>query len=662
MTDGAQTEELLARIRSLEAQVAEVTVRNEQVTKNSKDMIWITDKDHNLSYVSPVVETMLGFSQELVVGQHLLTNDRSEDRAEILFLLKKIDGFVSAGDVEALKRIEFPEREAQLVNSERDLICTEVRMSLLLAEDDTFLGLMGVNRDVSERNKIQASLKWNESLFRAVFEASPEAVCIIDIETGKYVDVNNTFCQATGWSREEAVGQSPSELELWLIPGEEEKLRLDIVKNGVALNFEAQFRNKDGSVSVSLISVSIFSIGDRLFSLSLSRDIKELRQAQEEKLEMEVKLYRAQRLDSIGTLAGGVAHDFNNMLMGIQGNLSLVERDIQDSSLSLTHVQKIEQLVTSASQLTAQLLGLARDGSYETAAADMNQLVVEQVEFFRRTHSGISVKEDYKLGLPSVDVDLDQIRQVLLNLFLNAWNAMSNARNLTLTTDCVELTEEQGLSHQVDAGQYIKVAVQDSGTGMDAATMEKIFDPFFTTNEVGKGAGLGLASAYSIIKNHRGFIAVSSVLSEGSTFEIYLPSSSKPIQSATVPSTKPQTGTESILVVDDEQRILDVISSMLEMLGYGVFSAEGGEKALTILHENPSIELVVLDMLMPGMDGVEAFTELKKISKDLKVIISSGFSAKDQMAEILVKGCDAFLAKPFNLVELSTKVRQVLDT
>ena len=662
MTDDVQTEELLARIRSLEAQVAEVTVRNEQVTKNSKDMIWITDKDHNLSYVSPAVETMLGFSQELVVGQHLLTNDRSEDRSEILLLLKKIDGFVSAGDAEALKRIEFPEREAQLVNSARELVCTEVRMSLLLAEDDTFLGLMGVNRDVTERNKIQASLKWNERLFREVFEASPESACIMDIETGKYVDVNNTFCQATGWSREEAVGRSPSELELWLIPGDEEKLRLHIVKNGVAINFEAQFRNKNGSVSVALVSVSIFSIGERLFSLSLARDIRELRQAQEDKLEMEVKLNRVQRLDSIGTLAGGVAHDFNNVLMGIQGNLSLVERDIQDSSLSLAHVRKIEQLVTSASQLTAQLLGLAQAGSYETAPADMNQLVAEQVEFFRRTHSSITVNKYYKLGLPSVDVDLNQIRQVLLNLFLNAWNAMSNTRNLTLTTDCVELTEEQGLSHQVDAGQYIKVAVQDSGTGMDTATMEKVFDPFFTTNEVGKGAGLGLASAYSIIKTHRGFMAVSSVLSEGSTFEIYLPSSSKPIQSATAPSTKPQTGTESILVVDDEQRILDVISSMLEMLGYDVFSAEGGEKALTILHENPSIELVVLDMLMPGMNGVETFTELKKISKDLKVIISSGFSAKDQMAEILVKGCDGFLAKPFNLVELSTKVRQALDT
>ena len=251
MTDDVLTEELLARIRSLEAQVAEVTVRNEQVTKNSKDMIWITDKDHNLSYVSPAVETMLGFSQELVVGQHLLTNDRSEDRSEILLLLKKIDGFVSAGDAEALKRIEFPEREAQLVNSARELVCTEVRMSLLLAEDDTFLGLMGVNRDVTERNKIQASLKWNERLFREVFEASPESACIMDIETGKYVDVNNTFCQATGWSREEAVGRSPSELELWLIPGDEEKLRLHIVKNGVAINFEAQFRNKNGSVSVA---------------------------------------------------------------------------------------------------------------------------------------------------------------------------------------------------------------------------------------------------------------------------------------------------------------------------------------------------------------------------------------------------------------------------
>jgi PAS domain S-box-containing protein len=662
MTDGVQAEELLARIRSLEAELAQERTRNDQVTRNSKDMIWVTDKDHNFSYVSPIVESMLGFSQEWVVGQHLLTNDRSEDSAELLSQLKEIDELAKNGDVEALKRMEFPERKVQLFNSERNVIYTEVRMSLLLAEDGTFLGLMGVNRDVSERNKIQSSLKWNERLFTAVFEASPESVCILDVKTGKYVDVNNSFCQQTGWSREEAIGRSPDELALWVIPEDEKKMRLEVGKNGVVINFETQFRNKQGAIAVSLISVSTFSIEEQLFSLSVTRDIQELRQAQEEKVEMEVNLNRAQRLDSIGTLAGGVAHDFNNILMGIQGNLSLVERDIQDISLSRAHVLKIEQLVTSASELTAQLLGLAHGGSYETIAADVNQLVNEQVEFFRRTHRSISIKEDYKPGLPSADVDSSQIKQVLLNLLLNAWNAMSNTGHLTLTTDCVELTGEQGLSHQVDSGQYIKIAVQDSGTGMDAATMEKIFDPFFTTNEVGKGTGLGLASAYNIIKNHRGFIDVSSVLSEGSTFEIYLPSSSKQVQAPILQSTKPHTGTESILVVDDEEEILEVVSSMLEMLGYDVFRAEGGQEALTALRENPAIKLVVLDMLMPGMDGVEAFTELKKISKDLKIILSSGFSVKDKMAENLAQGCNGFLSKPFNLVELSMKVRQVLDT
>lgn len=662
MSDSINSEELRARIRSLEAELVQERVRTDQLTKNSKDMIWITDKDHNFSYVSPVVKTMLGFAQALVVGQHLLTNDRSRDRAEISALLKKIDELAGNGDIEALKRIEVPEREAQLINSARKVIYTEVRMSLLLAEDGTFLGLMGVNRDVSERNEIQASLRWNEQLFRTVFEASPESVCILDVQTGKYVDVNNSFCQTTGWSREEAVGRSPNELALWVDPEDQKKLMVEVGDNGVAINFETQFRNKNGSTAVSLISVSTFLIEKRLFSLSLSRNIQELRQAQEEKIEMEVTLNRAQRLDSIGTLAGGVAHDFNNILMGIQGNLSLVERDIQDTSLSRAHVLKIESLVTSASELTAQLLGLARGGSYETAAADINQLVDEQVEFFRRTHRSISVKEDYKPGLPSVDVDSSQIKQVLLNLLLNAWNAMSNTGHLTLKTDCVELTGEQRLRHQVDSGQYIKVAVQDSGTGMDAATMEKIFDPFFTTNEVGKGTGLGLASAYSIIKNHGGFIDVSSVVSEGSTFELYLPSSSKPVQAAIVKPSKPQKGTESILVVDDEKAILDVISSMLEMLGYDVFRAESGQEALTRLRKNPAIKLVVLDMLMPGMDGVESFTELKNISSDLKVILSSGFSAKNQIAEILAKGCDGFLSKPFNLVDLSMKIRQVLDT
>ena len=662
MSDSANSEELRARIRSLEVELVQERALTDQLSKNSKDMIWITDKDHNFSYVSPVVETMLGFSQALVLGQHLLTNDRSRDRAEISALLKKIDELAGNGDVEGLKRIEVPEREAQLINSARKVIDTEVRMSLLLAEDGAFLGLMGVNRDVSEWNEIQASLRWNEQLFRAVFEASPESVCILDVQTGKYVDVNNSFCQTTGWSREDAVGRSPNELALWVDPKDQEKLMAEIGDNGVAINFETQFRNKNGSTAVSLISVSTFSIEKRFFSLSLTRNIHELRQAQEEKIEMEVTLNRAQRLDSIGTLAGGVAHDFNNILMGIQGNLSLVERDIQDISLSRAHVQKIEQLVTSASELTAQLLGLAHGGSYETIAADVNQLVNEQVEFFRRTHRSISVREDYKPGLPAVDVDSSQIKQVLLNLLLNAWNAMSNIGHLTLTTDCVELTGEQRLRHQVDSGQYIKVAVQDSGTGMDAATMEKIFDPFFTTNEVGKGTGLGLASAYSIIKNHGGFIDVSSVVSEGSTFELYLPSSSKQPPAPTLQLTKPQTGTESILVVDDEEEILEVVSSMLEMLGYDVFRAEGGQKALATLRENRAIKLVVIDMLMPRMDGVEAVTKLKKISKDLKIILSSGFSEKDQIAGILAKGCDGFLSKPFNLVELSIKVRQVLDT
>ena len=662
MSDSANSEELRARIRSLEVELVQERALTDQLSKNSKDMIWITDKDHNFSYVSPVVETMLGFSQALVLGQHLLTNDRSRDRAEISALLKKIDELAGNGDVEGLKRIEVPEREAQLINSARKVIDTEVRMSLLLAEDGAFLGLMGVNRDVSEWNEIQASLRWNEQLFRAVFEASPESVCILDVQTGKYVDVNNSFCQTTGWSREEAVGRSPNELALWVDPKDQEKLMAEIGDNGVAINFETQFRNKNGSTAVSLISVSTFSIEKRFFSLSLTRNIHELRQAQEEKIEMEVTLNRAQRLDSIGTLAGGVAHDFNNILMGIQGNLSLVERDIQDISLSRAHVQKIEQLVTSASELTAQLLGLAHGGSYETIAADVNQLVNEQVEFFRRTHRSISVREDYKPGLPAVDVDSSQIKQVLLNLLLNAWNAMSNIGHLTLTTDCVELTGEQRLRHQVDSGQYIKVAVQDSGTGMDAATMEKIFDPFFTTNEVGKGTGLGLASAYSIIKNHGGFIDVSSVVSEGSTFELYLPSSSKQPPAPTLQLTKPQTGTESILVVDDEEEILEVVSSMLEMLGYDVFRAEGGQKALATLRENRAIKLVVIDMLMPRMDGVEAVTKLKKISKDLRIILSSGFSEKDQIAGILAKGCDGFLSKPFNLVELSIKVRQVLDT
>jgi PAS domain S-box-containing protein len=662
LTHDTNPNDLIEKVRQLEDEVTELQARNRQLTEDSKDMIWITDGDHKLTYVSPAIESLLGYKPETAIGQHVMANDRSDDREEVMATLRKIDELVAAGDKGSLKNIKLSTRDARLIKSNGDLVPMESRMSMCFAEDDSFLGMMGINRDITERKKIEQRLRSSEKLFRKIFDTSPEANSVMDFETNTYIDVNQGFVSQTGWSPEELIGKTPNQLGLWANPEAEVKLREELTKTNIVRNYEAEFRAKNGSAISALISITFFNLGGQSLILSVTREIESLKQAQAQKAEVERQLYQSQKLDSLGTLAGGIAHDFNNILMGVQGSASLIEQDVQDPVLTIQHVRGIEKLVQHAADLTSQLLGLGQGGKYQVVAVDINELLDEQLRLFSRTHKGISVRVDFGGKLPSIEADSGQIKQVLLNLFLNAWESMTDNKSLIVKTQAVQLTPEEASRKQVKPGQYVKTIVQDHGTGMDEETVKKIFDPFFTTKEVGKNTGMGLASAYGIIKNHKGFISVSSKLSEGTSFEFYLPASiSKPKKTST-PSNSAQQGSESVLVVDDEEAVLYVTSKMLERSGYHVFTATGGEEAITMFCENPSIELVVLDMIMPGMDGVETFDKLKEVSPDLKVILSSGFSTSDQAAEMFADRCDGFLQKPYRIADLTSTIREVLDS
>ena len=318
--------------------------------------------------------------------------------------------------------------------------------------------------------------------------------------------------------------------------------------------------------------------------------------------------------------------------------------------------------VISGAELTKQLLGFAMGGRYEVMPTDLNELIKSQNRMFGRTKKEITIRGKYQDNPWTVEVDQGQINQVILNLYVNAWQAMPKGGDLYVQTENVTLDEGYTKPFNVTPGRYVKISITDTGVGMDEATQRRIFEPFFTTQEMGIGTGLGLASVYGIIKNHDGIINVYSVKGEGSTFIIYLPAFEKEIVKEEKIPEKILKGTETVLLVDDEDIILDVGEGILKTLGYKVLIARSGKEAIELYKKNKDkIDMVILDMIMPQMGGGETYDRMKEIDPNIKVLLSSGYSINGQATEILKRGCDGFIQKPFTMKDLSKAIREVLD-
>ena len=401
---------------------------------------------------------------------------------------------------------------------------------------------------------------------------------------------------------------------------------------------------------------------DVAFAIHNMETKKAHEQTEETLRQTEKQLHEAQKMEAIGTLAGGIAHDFNNLLMGIQGRTSLMLLDNNSDHPHYKHLKGIENIIKGGADLTRQLLGFARGGKYEVKPTDMNDLVGKCSEMFSRTKKEIRICGKYQKDIWTVEVDQGQIEQVLLNLYVNAWQAMPGGGELYLETENVTLEADYVKAFHIEPGYYVKISVTDNGIGMDEATCRRIFEPFFTTKEVGKGTGLGLASAYGIIKNHKGIIHINSEKGNGTTFSIYLPASGKKLTEERELSCEVLKCTETILFVDDEDMISEFAKTILRELGYKVLLARNGKEAIEVYRNNKDqIDVVILDMIMPEMGGDKAYDIMKEVNPDIKVLLSSGYSVEGDAAKILERGCDGFIQKPFNMKQLSKSIREILD-
>jgi len=384
--------------------------------------------------------------------------------------------------------------------------------------------------------------------------------------------------------------------------------------------------------------------------------------AESEKEVMQEYMLQHKKMEAMGTLAGGIAHDFNNLLMGILGNISLVLMKCPPDDPNYTRLRNIEDYVKRGSSLTSQLLGFARGGKYEVKPTDLGIFIKESSEMFGRTRKDIHIHHKTQEGLWTVEIDRGQFEQVLLNLFVNSSHAMPDGGELYLSEVNVELDVEDVIPYEISPGRFIKITVTDTGTGMDESVMKRIFEPFFTTKEAGKGTGLGLASAYGIIRNHGGFIQVESEKGFGTTFMIYIPASDSGASEKIEPKKEIKKGNETVLLIDDEEMILDVTSEMMEELGYSVLTASGGINGLHVYENNrDNIDLVILDMIMPNFTGSELFEAIMQINPSAKILLSSGYSIDSHARNLINKGCRGFIQKPFVISELSAKIREVLD-
>ena len=525
--------------------------------------------------------------------------------------------------------------------------------------------VFGIIEDITAWRQAQAALLEREARYRSLFQGNHAAMWLVDQHDGAILDANPAAVKFYGWSKEELLTMKVSDINM-LAPEQLQAL-LDQIKGTGRNVFELQHRLAGGAIRDVEVFTSPISIDGRDCLYSAIHDITGRKQAEEMQRRLREQLLQAQKLESVGRLAGGVAHDLNNMLSPILGYSDVLLGEMGASDPQREYVQHINQAGIRARDLVRQLLAFGRKQTLDMVAADLNQIVAGFLKLLQR-----AIREDIALetalapALPAVQVDPGQIEQVIMNLVINAQDAMPGGGRILLETDLREFDEEYTLSHAgVAPGKYVALIITDTGFGMSPEVREQIFSPFFTTKEKGKGTGLGLAMVYGIVKQHGGHIWVYSEPEQGSSFKIYLPAVDarpKPVPVEPGAAAKPAGGHETVMVVEDNEMVRQLAVEILTRRGYAVLEAEGGPECLQILADRQiKPDLLLTDVVMPEMNGKALFKQAVQLVPSLKVLYMSGYTENVIASQGVLDEGVQFLQKPFSPQALALKIRQVLD-
>jgi two-component system cell cycle sensor histidine kinase/response regulator CckA len=610
-----------------------------QVVDSATELISTCDREGRITFMNQAFLQAIGWSEVEVIGSYfkvvvLSPNTSPGLREQIHTGIKDNGGWKGECLLCRKNGTDFP-----------------VYLSVGQLKDGAgrVIGTVGIVRDLSESKRA-------EERFYKAFHLNPEPITIATVSEGRYLDVNESFLRITGYQRHEVIGRTSLELKFWEQPEDRFRLLEMLREQGSVRDLEITFRTKFDEVRTALDSADIIDVNGQKCIIAILKDITE-RKA------LESQLRQMQKMEAVGQLSGGIAHDFNNLLGVILGYGEILEGKLSHNASLRKTAQEIIKAGQRAASLTRQLLAFSRQQVLEPRVLNLNTVVSDMGKMLRRLiGEHIDITSNLAPDLGHVKADQGQIEQVIMNLVLNARDAMPEGGKLIIETRNIELDEEYALLHPATvAGKYVELVVTDTGIGMDAQTQSHIFEPFYTTKAQGKGTGLGLATIYGVVKQSGGYIWVYSEPGLGSTFKIYLPRVTQAVQRGgpSGDATKPARGSETILLVEDEESLRTLTRTMLEQNGYTVLEASGGKDAIEIARlQGSAIDLLLTDMVMPGMNGRAVAHSLALMCPGIKVVYMSGYSGFGQRD--LAEPDDILLSKPLTRDTLLRKLHEVL--